>query len=353
MKDFNKTLDKYGTKIENEINKFFKKKISESTKYNEFIVKVYNELKKYVLRRGKRLASCSTLLVYKGYKGKIDKKILDVCVGIELYRHSILIHDDLIDMDDLRRGGLAFHKIFEDVSDRFGNGTAVFSGNILYSLSLELILNSEFDINLKNGVISLINSDYCNVNESQILDLLFEFKEPDVDEWYQMASKRAASLFRATMLSGAILAEVSEDEIELLKEIATNIGYSFDIQDDIIGTFSTDEEYGRPTIGDIVLGKKPLHIIYALKNAPDMKSRILKEILKNKNPAEDDIEIAKMIIRKYGLENARDKSKKHAENAIKLIHKTRMNNETKDFFINFINYITESLDWYKSNNPAI
>jgi geranylgeranyl diphosphate synthase type II len=83
------------------------------------------------------------------------------------------------------------------------------------------------------------------VNESQVLDLLFEYKTPDVNEWYVMASKRAASLFKASLLVGAVLADASEKDLRLLGEAAEHIGYCFDIQDDIIDTFASEEQYGR------------------------------------------------------------------------------------------------------------
>jgi geranylgeranyl pyrophosphate synthase len=347
MPDFNETLDVYGREIEERLRRFFHGKILEADGYHEFTGRVYRMLEDYVLRNGKRLASCSTLMVYKGYDGEMDERILNTCVGIELYRHGILVHDDLADADDLRRGGKAFHKIFEEISGRFGNGTAVFAGNILYAISLDVISDSGFSEDLVNKVISLINSDYCAVNESQTLDLLFEYKEPDVEEWYQMASKRAASLFRATMLTGAVLAEAPGDEIKTLKEIASNIGYAFDIQDDIIGTFAAEEDYGRSTKGDIISGKKPLHIVYAFQKAPPGDAEKLRRILGNTKAGEAEIKTAKEILGRYGLEQAKARSREHANRAINLLDETKMNQETKEFFKDFIKYTAESLEWYK------
>ena len=102
-----KTLDTFGAVIEENLTLFFAEAVEEAGDYHTFIAKVYSDLEEFVLRKGKRLASCSTLLAYKGYTGRVDEKILNVCVGIELYRHSILVHDDLVDRDNLRRGGYA------------------------------------------------------------------------------------------------------------------------------------------------------------------------------------------------------------------------------------------------------
>ncbi|HIE34425.1 MAG TPA: polyprenyl synthetase family protein, partial [Candidatus Altiarchaeales archaeon] len=330
MKGIDDILNIYGALIEKRTEEFLRQRTKEADSYHGFISEVYRNLREYVMRSGKRLASCSTLLVYKGYTDKIDNSILKACVGIELYRHSILIHDDLVDRDDFRRGGKAFHKIFDNISRRFGESTAILSGNILYSLALDAILESNFDRDLVYEAINLINKDYGNVNESQILDILFEYKEIDSEEWYKMASKRASSLFKATMLTGAILANAPQEEKDLLIECSSHIGYSFDIQDDIIGTFGTEEEYGRPIGGDVVLGKKSLHVVYALENSPENESKELRRILKKENPTEDEINEAIEIMRKYGMERAKERSREHARKAINLIKKTQMSEETKN-----------------------
>ncbi len=85
-----KTLDHYGTVIEERLRKFLDEATKEAGDYHPFIGKVYGDLAEFVLRKGKRLASCSTLLTYKGYTGEVDERILKVCVGVELVsaRHT-------------------------------------------------------------------------------------------------------------------------------------------------------------------------------------------------------------------------------------------------------------------------
>ena len=250
-------LDHYTALIDRKVKEHFESLKTKAAKYHPFTLKTYENLEEYVLRKGKRLASCSTLLTYKGYANKVDEKILNVCAGIELYRHCILLHDDLVDGDELRRGGKSFHKLFSVGRDsKFGEGVAIFMGDASYALSLDAILNSGFSGEVLHRAIELLADDYRGVNESQAIDLLFEYKEPGVEEWRVMASRRAASLFRATILMGAILAGAPEDDLQALEEAAMDIGYAFDIQDDIIDTFATEQQYGRPPGGDIARGKK-------------------------------------------------------------------------------------------------
>ncbi|MEA1905282.1 MAG: polyprenyl synthetase family protein [Candidatus Hadarchaeota archaeon] len=342
-------LDRYGKLIDERLEEFLSRLVEEERSHHPFMGELYPKIREYVLRKGKRLASCSTLLTYKGYAGEPDDRILDVCVGVELFRHSILIHDDLVDQDELRRGGKAFHKLFSEARDeRFGEGTAIFVGNAMYALALQVFRGSKFPEKEISKITRLFEDGYRAVNESQVLDLLFEYEEPDVEEWQTMASERAAALFRTTILAGAILGGAPERDLRLLKEAATHIGYAFDIQDDIIDTFASEEQYGRPPGGDLMHGKKPLHVVHALKLAGGEDLKTLKEIVGKKSLTREELEAVRNTIRGSGaLDAAKDESQKHAETAKELVAETSLDNETKNFFSSFISYTERSLDWYK------
>ncbi len=343
-----KTVDQHSLMIQEKLKEFFARTEQDARQYHPFVAKVYSDLEEFVLRRGKRLASCSTLLTYRGYAGRIDNRIKNVCVGIEIYRHCILIHDDLVDRDNLRRGGNTLHKKFtDDYNGRFGDGIAVFSGNIAFSLAMRTIIDSGFLKEKVAASLYLLSKSYQEVNESQILDLLFEHKDVDNSEWQIMASKRAASLFKAAMLTGAILGGAPELDLKTIEDAAINLGYSFDIQDDIIDTFAKQEQYGRDPCGDVASGKKPLHIIFALNSADHAASRTLRDLIGKKNLDEKDKDKIRTLIRKTGgLQAAKQMSKNHAEKARSLISNTSLHADVKEFFNSFITYVEESLDWY-------
>jgi len=174
--------------------------------------------------------------------------------------------------------------------------------------------------------------------------MLFEYKDPDVKEWEVMAGSRAASLFKASMLVGARLASSPEKDLELLLNAARHIGFAFDIQDDIIDTFATEEQYGRVPCGDIGKRKKPLHVILALQ-----KEERLAAIMQEGRSLEGyEIKYVQSLIRDCGaLDEAKSISREHAGQAEKMISMTGMNQDAKDFFISFIRFVDESLDWYK------
>jgi geranylgeranyl pyrophosphate synthase len=347
MADWEEILDKYSLMIEQKVSTFMKKELEEATDYHDFMGRLYQDVIEYMCRGGKRLASSSTLLIYKGFTSEIDDRILDVCAGMEIYRHAILIHDDLVDEDELRRGEKTIHTIYSQKYDtRFGQSIAVFTGNILYTLALKVLSRGTFESQKIMQITHLLNDGFQAVNESQILDLLFEYKIPDVDEWYIMASKRAASLFKASLQIGAVLADASERDVQLIRKTGDHIGYCFDIQDDIIDTYASQKEYGRIPGTDLTKHKKPLHIVCTYLKANPSQLEEFKKTLET-----DSIDklplIKKMISETGALDEAKNHSINHADQAKQCISETSMNWEIKDFFISFIDYIKDSLTWYK------
>ena len=343
--DYTNVLDRYGAIIEEDLKSRLDEMVRDGQKYHPFLADVYDATREFVQRGGRRLSACSTLIVYQGFTGQIDERIVRVCSGIELYRHSILIHDDIVDAEEKRRGGDTLHKtIARGFDERFGVASAMFAGNILYAQAIECLMQSGFEQDKLVDAAKLLAAEFRAVNESQILDMLFEYKDPDVKEWEVMAGRRAASLFKASMLVGAILASATEKDREQLLIAAKHIGFAFDIQDDIIDTFATQEQYGRVPCGDIGKRKKPLHVILALQ-----KEKRLAAIMQEErclNGAE--IKYVQSLIRDCGaLDEAKSFSREHADQAEKMIAMTGLNQDAKDFFISFIRFVDQSLDWYK------
>ncbi|HID17485.1 TPA: polyprenyl synthetase family protein, partial [Candidatus Bathyarchaeota archaeon] len=314
-------LSRHGSLIEREVKGRLTELLESAKAYHPLIGELYSKLGEFILRGGKRLASCSTILTYIGYGNRVDERIVKASAGIEFYRHSILVHDDLVDRDPERRRGETIHVTFaKKRNGRFGEGVAIFAGNILYALATRSLLGSGFRQELANEAVSLLAEAYKEVNESQILDLFFEAEEPKVDEWYAMASRRAASLFKAAILIGATLGEAPREDLKILREAALNIGYSFDIQDDIIDLFASKEEYGRSPGRDLCLGKKPLHMVYALSMAGGDRVREIKACFGKRKLSPRGLDRVRGIVKRSGaLDAAKSKSRAHAEEAKKLL----------------------------------
>jgi len=343
---FEEVIDRYGRMVDADLAKLLSPSVAEARAYHPTVGRVYDSLTEFTLRKGRRLASCSTLVAYEGYAGKMNDAIVRAGSAVELYRHAILVHDDLVDADPVRRGGPTFHQLMGATHDeRFGSGSAIFAGDIVFSLALEALLSAGFDSEKLVRTAGILAREYRNVNESQILDLEFEYGEPDEGEWTVMASKRATTLFRATLGIGAILAGAPEERLRTLTEAGEHIGYAFDIQDDLIDTYATQDQYGRLPGSDVLRGKKPLHIVLAMRRDSEF-ARALREMRAGRRAM--DIEVIRKVVSSSGaLDEAKRISRNHAEEASRLIVEAGMTRESSQFFMSFIDYVKDSLEWYK------
>lgn len=337
-------VDKYSETIGVYTSRILEEFTVEAQRYHPVISDIYKAIEEYVGRRGKRIASTGFLAVYTGYRGKIDDEALKIAAAIEVYRHSILVHDDLVDEDRERRGGKAMHvTLAEKLGERFGL-SSVFVGNILYALSSKLIAESGFSKDEKLRILELQAEAYREVNESQILDLAFEFTKPNEEEWYTMASRRAASLFKLSFKAGGILGGASEEDVRLLEEAAFHVGAAFDIQDDLIDLIASEDEYGRKPGGDLAKRKKPLYIVYYLETG----GKELQQLLGKGELSYGELEKARSILREKGiLDKTVDRALLHAEEALKILRRTEINEEGIRVIEELLELITRKTDWYR------
>ncbi|MEM2123687.1 MAG: polyprenyl synthetase family protein [Candidatus Bathyarchaeia archaeon] len=127
------------------------------------------------------------------------------------------------------------------------------------------------------------------------------------------------------------------------------MGYCFDIQDDLIDTFTTEDQYGRTPGGDIAERKKPLHIIYTGRMAGGPGRDLLEELIGRKPSSRELDDIRRLIVDSGALRETKRRSEHHAGLAKRLISETSMRDVSKTFFLSLIDYVQGSLDWY--SNP--
>ena len=226
--------------VDNYLSNYFKNKGS----YNSLIYDAAN----YSLNvGGKRIRPILFMLVYNMYKGK-DKEIIDMAAAIEMIHTYSLIHDDLpcMDNDDLRRGKPTNHKVY-------GENIAVLAGDALLNESMILLM----DFSIKNGKDALVAAREIayaagadGMIGGQVVDIINEGKKISKEELNYMHLKKTGELIRASIVAGAILAEVDKSEIELLNKFGLNLGLAFQIKDDILDVTGDVNKLGKNTLAD-------------------------------------------------------------------------------------------------------
>ncbi|WP_296885282.1 short chain isoprenyl diphosphate synthase IdsA [uncultured Methanobrevibacter sp.] len=251
---------------------------------------------------GKMLRPSLSLITAEAVGGKRDNA-LKAGSAIELIHTFSLIHDDIMDDDDMRRGMPSVHKVW-------GEDVAILAGDTLFSKAFEIIINSNSEINTPaqiNKALATVADACVKICEGQASDMGFEDRfDVSEEEYMEMIFKKTGALIAAATKVGAIMGGASDEVVDAMYEYGRLIGLAFQIQDDYLDLASDEETLGKPIGSDIGKGKMTIIAINGLSSAGDDSEKLL-EILKDDNNSQEDIDLAIEILTKCGaIEYARN-----------------------------------------------
>jgi geranylgeranyl diphosphate synthase, type I len=242
---------------------------------------------------GKRLRP---LLVFKSCElvGGREEDALRVAASVELFHNFTLIHDDIMDRDDKRRG-------ISTVHIRYGEPLAITAGDLLFAKLYEVVLMGEAKPERTLEILKKLTDAAVRVCEGQALDMEFEDKPTVTEEEYlEMVAGKTAALFKASAQAGAIAGGGNKQEVNLLGAYAFQAGIAFQIIDDILGITAETGSLGKPVGSDLREGKKTLIIAHALAKANETERRTILKVLKNKNANQDEIKEVIELLKSLG-----------------------------------------------------
>ncbi len=249
---------------------------------------------------GKRIRPILCIASYEACNG--NKNIIPYATAIEFIHTYSLIHDDLpaMDDDDLRRGKPTNHKVFgEGIAILAGDGllTEAFRilSNPLYAkIKADTLLRVIYEISMAAGLRGMV--------AGQAYDLISEGKEPNGEIVEFIHLHKTAAMIRASVKTGALLAEASEDKIDRLESYGEAIGLAFQIVDDILDIESTTEEMGKPQGSDMQRGKMTYPRVYGIeksrKKAKELVDKALETLSIFDEKAEPLRQIALYIVKR-------------------------------------------------------
>lgn len=311
----------------------------ERNKINE---KLFNALKNrkpeslykpsdYILSNsGKRLRPILVLFSAKATGGNF-KSVYNAALAVEMLHNFTLIHDDIMDNADLRRGKKTLHKLYD-------LNTAILAGDSLLSIAYEYLLK-DCKINAREAV-SAFTQGLIEVCEGQSLDTEFEKRsEVSLDEYLVMIRKKTAALAMMCCKLGAILSNAKKSDVKALSNYGLNLGIAFQIQDDLLDIMGDEKEIGKTVGGDLIVGKKTFLLIKAFEKAKGTYKRDLLTMIKNKGISPDKVEYFKEMFIKLGvIDDAKSEIKNYTDKALKFISSLSNKNE-----IGFFIWLADSL----------
>lgn len=230
-------------------------------------------------------------------------------LSIELIHNFTLVHDDIMDDDDLRRGRITLHK-------KEGLSTAINVGDALFALSFRLISEMDVEPIKIKQVLYEISHAVLKVAEGQEEDMRFE-RTFDIteDEFIEMIDKKTSYLFQAAARSGAIVAGASDDIVEHMGEYARKMGIAFQVQDDYLDLMGEETDLGKPVGSDIRAGKRTLMVIHALEHLQEEDRKRLIDILEGKSDQEEVLDAIALLEKNDSIDYCRKLAEKYANEA--------------------------------------
>lgn len=304
---------------------------------------LFESIREFTLREGKRIRPLLLILTYKGYSPlnkKIARPLYNASTCMEFLHNFMLIHDDIIDRSDLRRSKPTMHKVLAHTvktsdPDKLGIDLGIIAGDIVYALAIDAFLSINEPLDRKEKALKYFIQTAAFTAMGEFIDTvhgvsaLNDITEDDVFLNYTL--KTARYTFDCPMVTGAILAGASTQQVKNMSQFGILIGQAFQIQDDIIGIYESEEKIGKSILSDLAEGKKTLLICHANRT---LKGRAKAEFLRIFNkPVKtlSDLDAMKTILIDSGsLDYALDAVAARIAKSRRILNRLSMHSQYKD-----------------------
>ncbi|MGI0066783.1 MAG: polyprenyl synthetase family protein [Nitrosotalea sp.] len=269
--------------------------------------------------------------------GGTTKQAIPAAAAIEMVHNFTLVHDDIMDNDEVRHGVPTVHI-------RFGMPIGILAGDLLFSRAFETIskpyLHKSGDVGL--NLVTTLAKACTDVCEGQALDISMakSSKIPSEDQYIKMIEKKTSSLFVASCAMGAIAANKDFADVIRLSTFGRNLGIAFQIVDDLIGVVGDPKITKKPVGNDIREGKKSLPILMAIKKANNQEKKIILNAFGNSSVSKSEVERAISTISALGIENTiKQKATYHSNAAKKSI--SMYDGPAKNELLSLLDFVVE------------
>ena len=292
------------------VNKYLNSKLNGNPK------KLYDAAGHLIVNGGKRLRPYMVIRSCQILGGKSSTAMISAS-AVEMVHNFTLVHDAIMDNDEMRHGVPTVHK-------KFGMPIAILAGDVLFSKAFQIISESKLSPNANKHLISRLAKACVDVCEGQLLDIKMadEKRIPTEKEYITMIGKKTAALFDVSCAMGAICATNKPKDISNLSTFGRNLGIAFQITDDLIGVMGDPKVTKKPVGNDLREGKKSLPILMAIKLAKGNEKKIILKAFGNSKISKKDLNRAVEVIRSLGIEEkVRNQALKYAEKSEKSLTK--------------------------------
>jgi geranylgeranyl diphosphate synthase type II len=271
---------------------------------------------------GKRIRPVLTLMAADIFDGDY-KKAISAAKAVEMFHNFSLVHDDIMDDAPLRRGN-------ETVHEKWNLNTGILSGDAMLILAYQYF--EDYEPKIFQALAKLFSKTALEVCEGQQYDVDFETRDDvTISEYLKMIEYKTAVLLGAAMKMGAIVAQTSEENADLIYNFGLNLGIAFQLQDDYLDAFGNPETFGKQVGGDIIENKKTYLYLKAMEfSNEENKQQLLHLFSIQPQDNTDKIESVKTIFNTSGASKAsQDAIANYTEKAFETLEKMHLSDDKK------------------------
>jgi octaprenyl-diphosphate synthase len=253
---------------------------------------------------GKRMRPLLVLLAAKSLNYSDTQNNHALLAGIIEFLHTAtLLHDDVVDTSDLRRGR-------PTANANWGNAPSVLVGDFLYSRAFQMMVQLG---SLK--IMDILSHSTCVIAEGEVMQLM-NVKNPDVSEekYMDVIQGKTAMLFEASSHAGAVLANANTEQEEALRQYGHHLGMAFQLVDDVLDYIGNAEDLGKNVGDDLAEGKPTLPLIFAMQNASDEQAKLIRQAIR-KGTTEALPQIIEIVQQCGAIDYTNNKALEHVSQA--------------------------------------
>ena len=298
---------------------------------------LYDPLRYMIEIGGKRIRPRLCLSAYALYKDEFNDEILTPAAAIEVFHSFTLIHDDIMDKADVRRGVPTVYRKWND-------NTAILSGDVMSIESYKMIAKAPAKVLPK--ALELFSKTAAEVCEGQQYDMDFESEDfVPMEHYMKMIGLKTAVLIACAAKMGALIAEAPEESCDLLYRYGYDLGLAFQVADDWLDTFGDPKVFGKAIGGDIINNKKSWLMTHAFEKAGSLREDLTKAMampVRTEEEKSAKIAAVKEIYRQLGVgEDAKEEIKRLHAQAIAHIEALNLTAETAATLHNYASALLE------------
>ena len=337
-------LEKIKNLINFQLNQYFD---DLDTKYslNKLSPLLFNHIKDFTLRDGKRIRPILFITGYTGFSKKIPPNLYKTAVSIELIHDFMLVHDDIIDKSDKRRGKPTMHKMFEKYLKEYknikfnGKDLSIISGDIMLTMAVEAFMAVKEDSKRKERALMMLMETATFTGYGQFNEVFAGIKDieqitrKDIFKIYDL--KTAYYTFSGPLAIGATLAGAPSKEVSLLYNLGVSLGRAFQIKDDILGLLGEKRMIGKSIMTDLQESKRTLVLWHLYRHSNKENKIFIRDILNKRKVTKNDFNLVREMIKKSdSLNYTKKQINKLVKNAQTKIRLSRIKSRQKTLIIN-------------------